>query len=135
MRYACLIYYDPKELFGGSPEANAALAECQGHDGLLKASGNFVLGEALEMPQNAMTVRVREGKMSSTDGPFMESKEMLGGIVVIDAADLNDAVRLASTHPIARIGAVEVRPVVDSANPDRNCDGKRSQRRRVGLPP
>lgn len=113
MRYACLIYYDPKKLFGGTPEANSALAECQGHDEVLKASGNFVLGEALEMPENAMTVRVREGKMSSTDGPFMESREMLGGIVVIDAADLNEAVRLASTHPIARIGAVEVRPVVD----------------------
>ncbi|MET0606900.1 MAG: YciI family protein [Beijerinckiaceae bacterium] len=117
MRYACLIYYDPKELFGGGAEANAALAECQGHDEVLKAGGNFVLGEALEMPENAMTVRMREGKMSSTDGPFMESKEMLGGIVVIDAADLNEAVRLASTHPIARIGAVEVRPVVDFSEP------------------
>ena len=68
MRYACLIYYDPKELFGGSPEANAALEECEGHDEVLKAGGNFVLGEALEMPENAMTVRMREGKMSSTDG-------------------------------------------------------------------
>ena len=117
MRYACLIYYDPKKLFGGSPEANAALSECEGHDEILKASGNFVLGEALEMPENAMTIRVRDGKMSSTDGPFMESKEMLGGIVVIDAVDLNEAARLASTHPIARIGAVEVRPVVDFSQP------------------
>ncbi len=117
MRYACLIYYDPKILFGGGAEANAALDECQGHDEVLKSTGNFVLGEALEMPENAMTVRVREGKMSSTDGPFMESKEMLGGIIVIDAADLNEAVRLASTHPIARIGAVEVRPVVDFSQP------------------
>jgi hypothetical protein len=117
MRYACLIYYDPKKLFGGSPEANAALAECQGHDEVLKAGGNFVLGEALEMPDNAVTVRIRDGKMSSTDGPFMETKEMLGGIVLVDAVDLNDAVRLASTHPIARIGAVEVRPVVDFSGP------------------
>jgi hypothetical protein len=117
MRYACLIYYDPAKLFGGSPEANAALAECQGHDEVLKASGNFVMGEALEMPENAMTVRMREGKMSSTDGPFIESKEMLGGIVMIEATDLNHAARLASTHPIARIGAVEVRPVVDFSQP------------------
>lgn len=117
MRYVCFIYYDPRKLFGGSAEANAALAECQGHDEILKAGGNFVLGEALEMPENAMTVRVREGKMSSTDGPFMESREMLGGIVVIDAADLNEAARLAGTHPIARIGAVEVRPVVDFSQP------------------
>ena len=85
MRYACLIYYDPKELFGGAPEANAALAECEGHDEVLKKTGNFVLGEALEMPESAITVRMRDGRMSTTDGPFMESKEMLGGIVVIDA--------------------------------------------------
>jgi hypothetical protein len=117
MRYACLIYYDPRELFGGSPEANAALAECEGHDEVLKRTGNFVLGEALVMPQDAITVRIRDGRMSATDGPFMESKEMLGGIVVIEAADLNEAVRLASGHPIARIGAVEVRPVVDFSEP------------------
>jgi hypothetical protein len=113
MRYACLVYYDPKKLFGGSAEANAALEECQGHDDVLKAGGNFVLGEALEMPENAMTVRIRDGKMSATDGPFMESREMLGGIFVIDCVDLNDAVRLAATHPLARIGGIEVRPVVD----------------------
>ena len=117
MRYALLIYYDPKKLFGGSTEANTALEQCQSHDETLKAGGNFVLGEALEMPENAMTIRVRDGKMSATDGPFMESREMLGGIVVIDATDLNDAVRLAATHPIARIGAVEVRPVVDFSQP------------------
>ncbi len=117
MRYACLIYYDPKELFGGAPEANAALAECEGHDEVLKKTGNFVLGEALEMPESAITVRMRDGRMSTTDGPFMESKEMLGGIVVIDASDLNEAVRLASGHPLAAIGAVEVRPVVDFSEP------------------
>lgn len=113
MKYACLIYYDPKELFGGKPEANAALEKCEGHDDQLKASGNFVFGEALEMPENAMTVTVRAGKMSATDGPFMESKDMLGGIVVIEAKDLNDAARIAGTHPLAAIGAIEVRPVVD----------------------
>ena len=88
MRYACLIYYDPQELFGGAPEANTALAECEGHDEVLKKTGNFVLGEALVMPQDAITVRVRDGRMSATDGPFMESKEMLGGIVIIEASDL-----------------------------------------------
>ena len=117
MRYACLIYFDPKELFGGSPEANAALEKCEGHDAALKASDNFVFSEALEMPQEGITIRVRSGKMSATDGPFMETKDMLGGIVVIEANDLNDAVRIASNNPLARIGAIEVRPVVDFSEP------------------
>lgn len=116
-RYACLIHYDPKVLFGGGPEANAALAECEGYDEVLKGQGAFVLGEALELPESAMTVRVREGRMSATDGPFMESREMLGGLVLIEAVDLNAALRLAAGHPLARIGAIEVRPVVDFSGP------------------
>lgn len=116
-RYACLIHYDPKVLFGGGPEANAALAECEGYDEVLKGQGAFVLGEALELPESAMTVRVREGRMSATDGPFMESREMLGGLVLIEAMDLNAALRLAAGHPLARIGAIEVRPVVDFSEP------------------
>lgn len=115
--YACLIYYDPQTLFSGSPEAEAALAECQGHDDVLKARGQFVIGEALEMPDTAITVRVREGKIGTTDGPFIEMREMLGGIVIVTARDLNDAVAAAATHPLARIGAVEVRPLVDFSQP------------------
>jgi hypothetical protein len=117
MRYACLIYYDPKVLFGGSSEANEALAGCETYDEKLKETGNFVMGEALVLPHEAMTVRVRDGKMSAVDGPFMETKEMLGGIIVIEARDLNEAMRLASGHPLAKIGCVEVRPVVDFSQP------------------
>ncbi|MES3028361.1 MAG: YciI family protein [Pseudomonadota bacterium] len=117
MRYACLIYYDPKILFGGGPEANAALAECEHHDDKLRETGHFVTGEALEMPDGALTVRVRDGKMSTVDGPFMETKEMLGGIVVIDAADLNEAAHVAAGHPLATVGSIEVRPVVDFSQP------------------
>ncbi|HEV7371324.1 YciI family protein [Arenibaculum sp.] len=117
MRYACLIYYDPKTLFGGSPEADAALDECATYDVTLKESGHFVMGEALELPEEAMTVRVRDGKMSAVDGPFMETKEMLGGIILIEARDLNEAARVASGHPLARVGAVEIRPVVDFSQP------------------
>lgn len=117
MRYACLIYYDPKVLFGGSPEAKEALSKCEGYDEVLKQSGHFVTAEALELTDGAMTVTVRDGKMSSVDGPFMETRDMLGGIIVIDAADLNEAVRVASGHPLARIGAIEVRPVVDFSTP------------------
>jgi len=117
MRYACLIYYEPKVLFGGSSEANAALEQCQGYDEVLKASGHFVMGEALVLPEEAMTVQVRNGKMSTVDGPFMETREVLGGMILIEARDLNEAVRVASGHPLARIGSVEVRPVVDFSEP------------------
>ncbi|WP_048649173.1 YciI family protein [Nitratireductor soli] len=117
MRYACLIYYDPKKLFGGSAEAKAALEQCEGYDEALKESGHFVAAEALEMPEGSMTLTVRDGKMSAVDGPFMETRDMLGGIIVIDAADLNEAVRVAGGHPLARIGAIEVRPVVDFSTP------------------
>lgn len=117
MRYACLVYYDPKKLVNQSPESLAALAECQHYDEKLKATGNYVASEALVLPEEAMTVRVRDAKMSTVDGPFMETKDMLGGFIVIEARDLNDAVRLAAGHPIAKIGSVEVRPVVDFSTP------------------
>lgn len=117
MHYACLIYYDPKELFNQSPESTAVLDECSTHDDKLKASGHFVMGEALQLPDSAMTVQVRDGRMSAVDGPFMETKEMLGGIVLIEAPDLNEAVRVAAGMPHARIGSVEVRPVVDFSQP------------------
>jgi len=113
MRYACLIYYDPKVLFDQSPAAQAVLAQCATHDEVLKASGHFVSAEALELPQSAMTVQVRDGRMSSVDGPFIETREMLGGFIVIEAPDLNEAVRVAAGIPQARLGSVEVRPVVD----------------------
>ena len=113
MRYACLIYYDPKTLFGGGSEADAALEECATYDVTLKESGHFVMGEALELPEEAMTVRVRDGKMSAVDGPFMETKEMLGGIILIEARDLNDAIRIASGIPMARLGTIEVRAMYE----------------------
>jgi hypothetical protein len=117
MRYACLVYYDPKTLFGGSAEANAVLSECASYDVKLKETGHFVIGEALQLPESAMTVQVRQGKMSSVDGPFMETKEMLGGIILIEAPDLNEAARVAAGHPLARLGFIEVRPVVDFSEP------------------
>ena len=117
MRYACLIYYDPQTLFGGSAEAQAVLEQCSTHDEVLRASGHYVAGEALELPDGARTVKVREGKSSAVDGPFMETKEVLGGFVVIDARDIEEAAEVAATHPLARIGFVEVRPLVDFSTP------------------
>ncbi|QDZ03389.1 YciI family protein [Nitratireductor mangrovi] len=117
MQYACLIYYDPKLMFGGAPEANAVLDECQTSDEGLKETGHFVSSVALELPDEAMTVTVRDGQMSAVDGPFIETREMLGGLVVIEAVDLNEALQVAARIPQARVGSVEVRPLVDFSKP------------------
>jgi hypothetical protein len=117
VRYACLIYFDPQKIFDRSPEAEAVLRDAGPHDAGLKASGHLVTGLALQLPTAAMTVQVRDGKMSATDGPFMETKEMLGGLLLIEARDLNEAVRIAAGIPFARLGSVEVRPLVDYSQP------------------
>ena len=79
----------------------------------LRASGRMVASEALQPTHTATTVRVRGGKISTTDGPFAETKEQLGGFYLVEATDLNEAIQIASRIPGARTGSVEVRPVVD----------------------
>jgi hypothetical protein len=106
-----------QEALHRSPEALTALEACQGYDEKLKDGGPFVMSEALELPEGAMTVQIRDGKTSSTDGPFMETNEMPGGLIVIDARDLNETVRLAAGHPLAKIGSIEVSKVVDFSEP------------------
>ena len=117
MQYVCLIYFDPQKVFDQSPEANAVLAEVGPHDQGLKDSGQLLMAQALTLPSEAMTVQVRDGKMSATDGPFMETREMLAGFAMIEARDLNDAVRIAGGMPFAKLGFIEVRPVVDFSRP------------------
>lgn len=117
MRYACLVYFDPKNVFNQSPEAEAVLRDSMDPQLPLKTGGHMVEEMPLQLPEQAMTLQVRDGKMSTTDGPFMETKEMLGGIVVIEARDLNEAVRVAAGIPLARLGSVEVRPFVDFSKP------------------
>jgi hypothetical protein len=117
MRYACLIYFDPQNVFNQSQEAEAVLGATGAYNAELKSSGHMVMAEALQLPDQAMTVRVRDGKMSATDGPFMETKEVLGGFVVIEARDLNEAMRIGAGIPLARLGSVEVRPLVDYSKP------------------
>ena len=117
MRYVCLIYFDPHKVFNQSAESNAVLAQVGVHDQKLKDSGHLVMAQALTLPSEAMTVQVRDGRMSTTDGPFMETKEMLAGLVMVEARDLNEAVQLAGGMPFARLGHIEVRPVVDYSRP------------------
>jgi hypothetical protein len=117
MKFVCLIYFDPAEVFNQSAESNAVLAAVGPHDARLRAGGRLVSSEALTLPNEAVTVRVRDGKMSATDGPFTETKEMLGGFILIEAADRDEAARIAADIPFARLGAIEVRPVVDFSKP------------------
>lgn len=117
MRYACLVYFNPQKVFSNSDEANAALREAPAYNASLKASGHMVMEMALELPNQAVTLQVRDGKMSSTDGPFMETREVLGGFIIIEARDLNEAMRIGAGIPLARLGSVEVRPAVDFSKP------------------
>jgi len=117
MQYVCLVYFDPKAVFGQSPEAEAMLAKIGPHTAQLKASGHLVSFQPLVLPNEAITVRVRDGKASATDGPFMETKEVLGGVVLIEARDLNEAVQIAGGFPHATLGSIEVRPLVDFSKP------------------
>jgi hypothetical protein len=117
MRYACLVYFDPAKVFTGGPEAEGILGAGYAYQEELKASGHLVSDGALQLPDQTMTIHVRDGKMSATDGPFMETKEMLGGFLVIEARDMNEAVRIGAGVPLAKLGHVEVRPFVDFSKP------------------
>ncbi len=111
MKYVCLIYGDEAALKKMSKEETAKLAaEFQEFTSTLQESGKLVAFHGMAAPNTATTVRVREGKMLTTDGPFVETKELLGSILVIEAKDLNDALRVAAKIPSARIGSIEVRP-------------------------
>ena len=112
MKYLCLIY-DDESKWAGMPaaEAEAMMGEYFAFTEGIRKSGHYMAGEALQPVQTATTVRVRNGRVSTTDGPFAETKEQLGGFYLIDARDLNDAIQVAAKIPSARTGSVEVRPV------------------------
>lgn len=114
MKYVCLGYYDEKswETMSDS-ERNAFMDECFAYDDELRANGHIVGGEALQSAQNATTLRWRNNKVSVTDGPFAETKEQLGGLLVLEARDLNHAIQLMSKHPGVKVGPFEIRPIED----------------------
>jgi hypothetical protein len=116
MRYLCLVYADEKEMYARPErELEAIVGECVHYDEMLKANGQLVACERLKPVSTAATVRLRDGKVSVTDGPFAETKEQLAGFYLIEARDLNEAIRLAARIPPARLGCVEVRPVWEYA--------------------
>jgi hypothetical protein len=114
MKYLCLIYENEKSWETMAPaQRDAIMNEYFSFTEDIRQSGKYVAGEALQPTPMATTVRVRNGKVSTTDGPFAETKEQLGGFYLIEAKDLNDAIQVASRIPSARLGSIEVRPVID----------------------
>ena len=116
MKYLCLIYSDESQ-FPKLPksEMEQMMGEYFAFTEGIKKSGHYVTGNPLEPTHAATTVRVRNGKVSTTDGPFAETKEQLGGYYVIEAKDLNEAIQVASRIPGAKIGCVEVRPIAEDS--------------------
>lgn len=114
MKYLCLVYHEEKKLDAlPRNEWNALVDESLALREELQTSGRGIAAEALQPVDTAMTVRIRSGKASTTDGPFVETKEQLGGFFLIDVGDLNEAIQVASRIPGARVGSVEVRPIRD----------------------
>jgi hypothetical protein len=98
---------------------------CCAYDDQLRANGHFKGGEALQPPNTAMTLRTTNGRVVVTDGPFAETKEQLGGIMILEARDLNHAVELISKHPGAKFGPWEIRPAADLAEMVRQSEARR----------
>lgn len=128
MKYICLGYIEPNKFESMSEtERNAMVDECFSYDDELRKNGHFTGGEALQGPQAAATLRWQGGKVSVTDGPYAETKEQIGGILVLEARDLNHAIQLMSKHPGVKAGPFEIRPVADL-----NAMIRESEKRRSG---
>ena len=115
MKYICFGYYD-KAKFDALPDAerNAMFDECFEYDDHLRATGNSLGGEALQPPETAMTLYWKNGKVATTDGPYAETKEQIGGFGILEARDMNHAVQLVAQHPSLKYGSTwEIRPVGD----------------------
>lgn len=118
MRYVCLVHFDVSIM------QNATLLEQQdldrrslAYNDELVAKGHYVVSQAIQDGNSAVLVRVRDGKLSTTDGPYIETKEQMAGFVLVEARDMNEAIRLAAGIPIAAIGTIEVRPIYEIPTP------------------
>jgi hypothetical protein len=113
MQYLCLIYDEEKKMAGmAKSDVDAFMGEYGAFTQSVKTSGHYIGGNPLQPVHTATTIRVRNGKMSTTDGPFAETKEQLGGYYLIEAKDLNEAIQIGSRIPSAKTGSIEVRPIM-----------------------
>ncbi len=118
MKYICLGYYD-KGQHDSMPESDqqAMFDKCFEYDDHLRANGHWAGGEAIQPPETALTVSWKNGKVVTTDGPYAETKEQLGGILVLEARDMNHAVQLIAQHPAVKYGSIfEIRPTGDMSD-------------------
>jgi hypothetical protein len=125
MKYDVLIYTDPAKLSElPAPAFNAMMRDCLAHADEMQQGGTLLQSEMLEDTATARSIRVRNGRKSVLDGPFAETKEVLGGFNIIEAGDMDEAVRIAEAFPWSQIGSVEVRPIREIS----------TVRKAVGLP-
>lgn len=114
MKFICLGYIEPGKFEGmAEAERNAAVDACFAYDDVLRKNGHFAGGDGLMPPGTARTLRPRNGKAIVTDGPYAETKEQLGGILILEARDMDHAVELMTRHPGVQMGPFEIRPAAD----------------------
>ena len=114
MKFVCLGYIEPGKFENmARNERDGMLDDCFDYDDELRAKGHFAAGEALQPPHSAKTLRLKDSKVTVTDGPYAETREQIGGILVLEARDLDDAVRLIGQHPGLKFGPWEIRPAGD----------------------
>lgn len=130
MKFVCMGYYDEQQ-WNRIPEdeQNRFMDNCLEYDAELKRTGHMVGGEALDTFDKTRTVAIRDGKISATDGPFVETKEQIGGFFILEARDMDEAVRLVSLHPGVKAGPFEIRPVVDMTDLIRESENRRAAAR------
>jgi len=128
MKYICLGYIEPGKFENMTEnERNAMVDGCFAYDDVLRRNGHFAGGEALQPASSAVTLRFRGGKVAVTDGPYAETKEQIGGILILEARDLNHAIQLMSKHPGVQAGPFEVRPAADLTEMIRDSERRRSK--------
>ena len=117
MKYVCLGFIDETKFAEIlQDEGQGMMEECCAYDDQLRQGGHFLGGEALDSPRNAVTLRIKDGDVVVTDGPYAETKEVLGGILLLEARDLNHAISLMSKHPGVKMGPFEIRPANEAIN-------------------
>ena len=128
MKYVCLGYMEANKFETMSESERSAFVDgCFAYDDVLRKNGHFTGGEALQSANSAVTLRFRNGKVMVTDGPYAETKEQLGGILILEANDLNHAIQLMSKHPGVRGGPFEIRPAADLTEMIRDSERRRSK--------
>src|SRR5262245_39432489 len=128
MKFVCLGYIEDGK-FEGMPQAeqNAMVDECFTYDDQLRRNGHFAGGEALQPPATAATLWFKGGKVSVKDGPYAETKEQIGGILILEARDMQHAIDLMSKHPGVKAGPFEIRPAADLSGMIGESEGRRAQ--------